>query len=107
MADRQQFFSTIPADPELKKILEASKNVCATEDELREQRISFAVGNAPQGSESRITKDSVRMASEHIRLLPWVGSLASLYPTSKESPQQRASVASRDLNRTERSVQKL
>jgi hypothetical protein len=47
------------------------------------------------------------MASEHIRLLPWVGSLASLYPTSKESPQQRASVASRDLNRTERSVQKL
>jgi len=70
MADRQQFLSTIKPDPELAKMLAASRNVPATEEELREQRISFAFGNAPQSSENRITKDSVRQASEHIRLLP-------------------------------------
>ena len=70
MADRQQFLSTIKPDPELAKMLETSRNVPATEEELREQRISFAFGNAPQSSENRITKDSVKHASEHIRLLP-------------------------------------
>jgi hypothetical protein len=70
VADRQQFFSTIKSDPELTKILAASRNVPVTEEELREQRISFAFGNAPQGSENQITKASVKQASEHIRLLP-------------------------------------
>ena len=70
MADRQQFFRSVEADPELAKILEASRTTAVTEEELREQRISFAYGNAPQSSEDRITKDSVRLASEHIRLLP-------------------------------------
>jgi hypothetical protein len=70
MADRQQFLGTIKPDPELAKILEASRNTPATEEELRAQRISFAFGNAPQGSENRITKDSLKLASEHIRLLP-------------------------------------
>lgn len=70
MADRQQFFRSVEADPELTKILESSRTITVTEEELREQRISFAYGNAPQSSEDRITKDSVRLASEHIRLLP-------------------------------------
>lgn len=70
MADRQQFFRPVEADPELTRILEASRATAVTEAELREQRISFAFGNAPQGSENRITKDSVRLASEHIKLLP-------------------------------------
>jgi hypothetical protein len=70
MADRQQFFGTVKPDPELAKLLEASRNIPATEDELRAQRISFAFGNAPQGSENRITKESVKRASESIRLLP-------------------------------------
>jgi hypothetical protein len=70
MADRQQFFRPVEADPELAKILEASRTTAVTEEELREQRISFAFGNAPQDSEGRITKDSLRLASEHIRLLP-------------------------------------
>jgi hypothetical protein len=70
MADRQQFFSTIKPDPELAKLLESSRNTPVTEDELRAQRISFAFGNAPQGSENRITKESVKRASESIRLLP-------------------------------------
>ncbi|MGO9577298.1 MAG: hypothetical protein ACLPTQ_23550 [Terriglobales bacterium] len=70
MADRQQFFRPVPADPELQKILDATKDRETTEEELREQRISFAFGNAPRHSEDRITKESVRLASQNIRLLP-------------------------------------
>ena len=70
MADRKQFQNVTPPDPELVRLLEASRNKPVTEEELREQRISFAFGNAPRGSEQRITKDSVRLASEHIKLLP-------------------------------------
>jgi hypothetical protein len=69
MADRKQFIGDIKADPELLKALETAKQKTVTEDELREQRISFAFGNAPASAKS-ITKDSVRQASEHIRLLP-------------------------------------
>lgn len=70
MADRQQFFKPVKADPELAKILEASKDKIVDEDELKQQRISFAFGNAPRASENRITKNSVAQASERIRLLP-------------------------------------
>jgi hypothetical protein len=69
MADRKQFFSNIEPDPELLKALEVSKSIAVTEEELREQRISFAFGNAPHGSENRITKDSMRLAADSIRLL--------------------------------------
>ncbi len=69
MADRKQFFGEIKTDPELQKALETSRQITVTEDVLREQRISFAFGNAP-ASAKNITKDSVRQASEHIRLLP-------------------------------------
>lgn len=68
MADRKQFFGDIKTDPELVKALEASRQTVVTEQELREQRISFAFGNAPAGA-TNITKDSVRRASESIRLL--------------------------------------
>jgi len=70
MADRQQFFRPVKADPELARILDASRGKVVTEDELKEQRISFAFGNAPRLSENSITKESVRLASERIRLLP-------------------------------------
>ena len=70
MADRKQFLRNIDADPELAKVLEKSKGVVVSDAELKEQRISFAYGNAPQSSENRITKESVRAASEHIKLLP-------------------------------------
>jgi hypothetical protein len=68
MADRKQIFGEITTSPELVKALEESRHTVVTEDELREQRISFAFGNAP--ANARNTKDSVRQASEHIRLLP-------------------------------------
>jgi hypothetical protein len=68
MADRKQFQNVSNPDPELMRLLAASRNTPVTEEELQEQRISFAFGNAP---DSRlITKDSVRLASKHIRLLP-------------------------------------
>jgi hypothetical protein len=67
MADRKQFFGEIKADPKLLEALKASGETPVTESELREQRISFAFGNAPDST--NITKASVRHASEHIQLL--------------------------------------
>jgi hypothetical protein len=67
MADRKQFLNVAPADAELLRLLEETKDVPVSEAQLREQRISFAFGNA-MGSDS-ITKDSVRHASRHLRLL--------------------------------------
>jgi hypothetical protein len=66
MADRKQFLGVEPADPELLRLLEESKDVLVTDDVLREQRISFAYGNAPHSSD--ITKESVRQASRSMRL---------------------------------------
>jgi hypothetical protein len=68
MADRKQFFGRIKPDPELVKLLDNSRQMPVTEDELHEQRISFAFGNAP-ASAKNITKDSVRKASQQIKLL--------------------------------------
>jgi hypothetical protein len=67
MADRKQFFGELTTDPELQRALEASRGTIVSEAELREQRISFAFGNAPANA-TDITKDSVCQASEHIRL---------------------------------------
>jgi hypothetical protein len=68
MADRKQFFGNIKANPELKKALEDSRDRQVTEDELQEQRISFAFGNAPASAQN-ITKDSVRQTSKRVRLI--------------------------------------
>lgn len=68
MPDRKQFQNIKAPDPELVRLLEEARNKQVSEEELREQRISFAYGNALH-SES-ITKDSVRNASQHIKLLP-------------------------------------
>jgi hypothetical protein len=69
MANRKQFQNVPAADEELVRLLGESRNRLVTEDELREQRVSFAFGNAPASSSDRITKDSVRAASTHIRML--------------------------------------
>lgn len=67
MAERKPFLGNIKKDPELQKLLDSSRSKLITEDELREQRISFAFGNAPADAKG-ITKDSVRKASQHILL---------------------------------------
>jgi hypothetical protein len=67
MADRKPFIGDLKFDQELQALLEESTKIQVTDDELREQRISFAYGNAPASAKG-ITKDSVRKASQHILL---------------------------------------
>jgi hypothetical protein len=67
MADRKQFQNVSAPDPELIRLLENARRRPVTEEELHEQRISFAYGNAP--ASGLITKESVRQASERIKLL--------------------------------------
>jgi len=66
MAERRQFSSDLPVNPELAALLEKARTTPVSEDELREQRVSFAFGNAPPSD--LITKDSVRETSRKIRL---------------------------------------
>ena len=68
MAERKPFLGPIKSDPELKKLIEETRRTPVTEEELHEQRISFAFGNAPANAK-HITKDSVRQTSKQIRLL--------------------------------------
>ncbi len=67
MADCKQFPEVPAVDETLTRLLEASRERQVTEDELREQRISFAFGNALDSE--LITKESVRESSKHVRLL--------------------------------------
>lgn len=66
MAARKQFQSNLTVTPELKRLLEEARAKEVSEDDLKEQRVSFAFGNAPESD--LITKDSVRFASQRIRL---------------------------------------
>lgn len=66
MADRKQFQNVSPPDPELMRLIAESRKRQVTEEELHHQRISFAFGNAPDSK--LITKESVRIASENIKL---------------------------------------
>lgn len=66
MADRKQFLSRSNEDAKLLELLASTSLVEISEAELHEQRVSFAFGNAM--NDENITKDSVRRASESIRL---------------------------------------
>ncbi len=68
MTDRRHFFGNTEADPELVKLIEKARETKVDEAMLREQRISFAYGNA--FGEAGITKESVRKAAQSIRLNP-------------------------------------
>jgi hypothetical protein len=68
MAERKATLKRAPDRPELRQRLEHAKKIVMTEDQLREQRASFVYGNAPKGS--RITKESARQATLHVRLAP-------------------------------------
>lgn len=65
MADRKPFIGDLKVDNELRGLLDVAGKTPLTDDELSEQRISFAYGNAPASAKT-ITKDSVRKASKHI-----------------------------------------
>jgi hypothetical protein len=66
MADRKQFKDVAPVDAELLKLLEETRGISVSEEQLREQRISFAFGNAQHSMD--ITRDSVVRASQSMRL---------------------------------------
>lgn len=66
MAARKQFQSNLTVNPALAELLRNATTTPVTEADLREQRVSFAFGNAPQSD--LITKDSVRRSSQNIRL---------------------------------------
>jgi len=66
MPARKQFQTSLNPNPKLARLLEEARGREVSEDELREQRISFAFGNAPPSD--LITKETVRYASTHIRL---------------------------------------
>jgi len=66
MPDRKQFKTSLTVKPSLKALLEKAREKGVSEEELHEQRVSFAFGNAPESD--LITKDSVRHTSRRIRL---------------------------------------
>ncbi|MEM9458001.1 MAG: hypothetical protein AAGF11_27730 [Myxococcota bacterium] len=66
MPARTPLQTSLTPDPELRRLLAEARTREVSEEELREQRISFAYGNAPPSD--LITKESVRHAAEHIRL---------------------------------------
>jgi hypothetical protein len=66
MASRKQFQSNLTVTPELQRLLTEASSKQVSEDDLKEQRVSFAFGNAPESD--LITKESVRVASRSILL---------------------------------------
>lgn len=66
MAIRKSTIKPAPPRPELERLLKQAKLSGVTEEQLHEQRVSFAYGNAPE--DSRITKESARDASRSLRL---------------------------------------
>jgi hypothetical protein len=67
MAERKSVLKPAPNRPELDALLEEARQKGVTDEQLQEQRVSFAYGNAPAGAD-RITKESVRDASRRNRL---------------------------------------
>lgn len=67
MAVRKSVITPAPARPDLEALLNKAKQTIITDEQLMEQRASFAYGNAPEGS--RITKESARQASKSVRLV--------------------------------------
>ena len=66
MAARKSVLKPAPRRPELERLLAASIRAGVSDDQLQDQRVSFAYGNAPEGSS--ITKDSARKAARTIRI---------------------------------------
>lgn len=69
MVARKSVLKPAPKRPELEALLEKAKKKGVSDEELREQRISFVYGNAPAGAD-RITKESARRVSTRNRLFP-------------------------------------
>lgn len=68
MAARKSFLKSAPSDEQFDRLLAEAAQAGITEDQLKEQRVSFAYGNAP--ADSKNSKASVRDASKHNLLVP-------------------------------------
>lgn len=66
MADRKQFLTASKPNPELLRLIAAAKQQVVSEEDLQEQRVSFAFGNAL--NRDFVTKDSVRHTAQNTRL---------------------------------------
>lgn len=66
MAERKPFYEISKVKESLRKLLENARGIEITEEQLREQRISFAFGNTLNSE--LITKESVTKASNTIKL---------------------------------------
>jgi hypothetical protein len=64
MPARKQFLNTQPAGERLEELLAKARKTPVSEEMLREQRISFAFGNALENED--ITKESVREMSNRL-----------------------------------------
>ena len=68
MAARKSMVSRAPERPELNALLDIARQTGVSDEQLQEQRASFAFGNAPAGAD-RITKESATDASRRNRLI--------------------------------------
>ncbi|MCY4005457.1 MAG: hypothetical protein OXE84_01310 [Rhodobacteraceae bacterium] len=68
MAERKSAIKRAPQRPDLEALYEAAKTHKISDEELREQAVSWAYGNAPVGS--TFTKKSARDAVRRLRLIP-------------------------------------
>ncbi len=68
MAVRKATLTQAPERPELDALLAQARTSVLTEDQMSEQRASFAYGNAP--ARLNVTKASALEASRHNRLIP-------------------------------------
>jgi hypothetical protein len=68
MAARKAVLNPPPARPELDALLESAREAGVSDEQLLEQRVSFAYGNAPADAEN-VTKESVIAASARNRLV--------------------------------------
>jgi hypothetical protein len=68
MAARKSAAHPAPPRHELEKLLEEARRVGVSDEQLQEQRASFAYGNASASTEG-ITKESARDASRRNRLV--------------------------------------
>ncbi|MBX3491950.1 MAG: hypothetical protein KF899_03265 [Parvibaculum sp.] len=68
MAARKPTLTKAPPRPQLDALIAEARQKGVTDEQLQEQRASFAYGNAPAGAD-RITKESARDASRRNRLI--------------------------------------
>jgi hypothetical protein len=66
MKRRKLGLGPAPDHPELDNLLDVAKGTPVSDEELAEQHVSFAYGNAPL--EAEVTKDFVRQVARHWRM---------------------------------------